>query len=974
MLKVNYINEIKKVLDFSGKNTYNTQFENLEESKIFDNFYKEFIKYFEFQLNNILSEFSNEQFNINVDKILLNCMESFRNDMIGICNKILISEIYKMKEKGELVGKTKVDRYSYFNNLLDGKMKLKIIEENPVLDYLIINKINTKLAHIKECLIRLKKDFIEITDKFDIDIKLINKLLLDEGDTHNNGKSVIILEFDKGIKIVYKPHSMDSDESFNRLVDYINKSNYFKYDLKTANSINKNDYGWQEFITYKECESKEEVKAYFFRIGMLIAVFNLIRSKDFHYENIVAHGGYPVPIDVETIISNRENTLDNEKCLNLISRNFAMEVENSIYGTLMIPQNLEMINFPIDMSGLNGGLNSENDIELSKIINVGTDEIGYQKIKANIDEKQNRVKYKGNLIEIKDYISYIIVGLDKGYEFIIGKREELIDLIKNNKIFKGKYRQVLRATAKYVKFLDAAIHPLYTSKFENRNKIFSYLFGHSKISNKLRKRIESEISQLYVNDVPYFWTEFNSKDIYGADGTCIPRYYDKTMCELIIDRIKLADQMDKQKQILYLKSSIASLIKIQDSNKYKENYSSVILNDFKVSNDKKIKYIEISKKIADYLQNLCIWNSKKDKCTFMALNAQNDGAIKYGSLNRNLYEGLGIVLFFATLYKETKGSSYKKIIDGILNGYDEIYMDSISEIKSSGVFTGIGSLIYIYYNLWVIFKEKKFYDKYRKCLEKILKLDFTEREFDVIHGAAGLSILLSNIYLKERDSFILDLMNKCGEKLYFELKDKSKKHLTGFSHGYAGYSTALFVLAYYLNNDKYYKLAKSLINIENKYIDFKRNNWMDLRSNTNLADPVYWCHGAAGITLARILAKQYLKKEDKKILDNNIEMGLNKILKDGFDSNKNDSICHGIFGNLDCILVIAKKNHDKSLLKIIYNIADKECEAMVKNGIKCANPLKVETINFMLGISGIGYELLRLYNNNIPSVLALEVF
>lgn len=975
MINVNYRNDIidiLDILDIYNNISDNSKVKHIEKCGIFDNFYKEILTYFEFELKNIILDFNKEDVELNLDGILLDCVLSFRNDMISLCKKILISELYKMKEANKLIGATKIERYNYFDDLLLGEMKFNIIKENPVLSYLIINKLNTKLIHIRECLERFISDYKEITENFNISIKVLNRMILDEGDTHNNGKSVIILEFDKGIKLVYKPHSMDSDESFTRLIDYINNSNYLKYNLKSVKSINKNNYGWQKFITYKECENEYEVKAHFYRVGVLIAIFNLIRSKDFHYENIIAHGEFPMPIDMETIISNRKTILDHPKSIDSLTRNFSMEIENSIYSTLMLPQNLEMINFQYDMSGLNGGVDLENTIEFSRIVNIGTDEIGYQKIKGHIESKQNRVKYNGELIDLKEYVQDIAIGINEGYDFIIEKKEELIYLIKNNKIFNGKYRQVLRSTSKYVKFLEAAIHPFYTNEFEKRRKVLSHLYGKQELTDEIRSRIDSEVKQLYRNDVPYFLAEFNSENLQSDDGMCLSGYYDKTMCDLIIERISMANNLDKEKQILYLKSSIASLVKIQDSNKYKQSYPSNILYDLKVSKDN--KYIDIAKRISDYIESICIWNNKRDKCSLVALNVHGDGSIKNGPLNKNLYEGSGVILFLASLLKVTKEEKYKHIIESLLNGYDELHIDTQNFFKSSGVFTGFGSLLYLNYNLWKITKDKTFYDKYKEYLEMILITDNSDMQLDIIDGVAGLIIVLSNIYSKNNESLIIDVMKKIGEKLYSELKDLSKEYLTGFSHGYAGFSLALFILSYYLNNEEYYNLAKALIEKENKHIDLKKLNWKDLRDENNQVDQVYWCHGASGITLSRVLAREYLRECDAEILDNDIEMGINKILKNGFELNLNNSICHGTFGNLECLLVIAKKTENKELMKKVHLIAAKECNKIIENGIKCANPLKVETVNFMLGISGVGYELLRLYDNSIPSVLALEVF
>lgn len=974
MMEVDCIAKVKEILEHFNETQIEgiLQTDKLDKTNIFDNFYKEYLWYFEINLKSILSDLKNLDFGMKEDKIVFSCLQSLRNDLIDISKKILISELYKMKEKDQLIGKNKYERYEYFNSLLTGNKQLEIIEANPVMAFLIINKLQTKLNLIKECFERFACDYKEIKYAFDLDIKNLENIWLDEGDTHNDGKSVIILEFNYKNKLVYKPHTMAPDESFGKLVNYINDSRYLKCPLKVAKAINKGRYGWQEFIKHKQCDNINQIKDHFYRIGVLLSIFNIIKSKDFHYENIIANGEYPVPIDLETILSNSKNELSVHEYG--LAEAFVKEIDQSIYGSLMIPQNLEMFKFSVDLSGINGGSYEAQSIEFTRILNTGTDEIGYERVKDSIGEKQNRVKYNGKVVELQEYIPDIEKGLSDGYDFFIENKEKLISLIMDGKVFSGEYRQVLRATANYVKFIDAAIHPVYTNDFESRIKVFNYLYGKGQLTDERKTRVNSEINQLLKNDVPYFWAKFDTHDLHSADGTCLKDYYQRTICESVVGKIQLADKKEKEKQILYMKASIASLISIQNSNKYTEKYANDIFSNMVEHHNKSDRYIQIAKKIGEYLADMAIWNSDKDKCSFMALNYQTDGCIKYGPLNVKLYEGSGLLLFLSQLSRLTGDNKYKKIVESAILGFDELFNKIELQITSEGVFTGIGSLTFTYYSLWTITKDKLFYDRYKECLKRLIDFDFSKSEvIDVIDGVAGLSIMGSNIYEKENDDMLLELMEKCGEKLYSELAEEKDGYLTGFSHGYAGFSTALFMLAQHLNNEKYYNLGKDLVRKENEYYSEEKKNWKDLRPNHHEADPVFWCHGAAGVALSRAISKEYLKENDKCFLDRDIDLAVSKTLEYGFTSDMNQSLCHGSFGNIDCLLSVAIKTKDLELLERVYLTVDAECEKIIKNGIECANPLRVETINFMLGISGVGYQLLRLYDNNIPSILSLQV-
>ena len=51
----------------------------------------------------------------------------------------------------------------------------------------------------------------------------------------------------------------------------------------------------------RNCEDEAEIRAYYGRLGSLLALIHALQGNDFHLENVVAAGPYPVAIDLETI-------------------------------------------------------------------------------------------------------------------------------------------------------------------------------------------------------------------------------------------------------------------------------------------------------------------------------------------------------------------------------------------------------------------------------------------------------------------------------------------------------------------------------------------------------------------------------------------------------------------------------------------------------------------------------------------------
>src|SRR5262249_29860002 len=75
--------------------------------------------------------------------------------------------------------------------------------------------------------------------------------------------------------------------------------------------------------------------------------------------------------------------------------------------------------------------------------------------------------------------------------------------------------------------------------------------------------------------------------------------------------------------------------------------------------------------------------------------------------------------------------------------------------------------------------------------------------------------------------------------------------LNGMSHGAAGFAYALALLADATNHHKFADAALRCIAFENASYDPQRNNWPYFFGNDEPLWPCQWCHGAAGIGIAR---------------------------------------------------------------------------------------------------------------------------
>ena len=201
--------------------------------------------------------------------------------------------------------------------------------------------------------------------------------------------------------------------------------------------------------------------------------------------------------------------------------------------------------------------------------------------------------------------------------------------------------------------------------------------------------------------------------------------------------------------------------------------------------------------------------------------------------------------------------------------------------------------------------------------------------------------------------------------------------LTGFSHGNAGIAWALGELADLTGEARFLTAERAAVAYERSLFSAEAKNWPDLRDrnalgltgDTDQANSMCaWCHGAAGIGLARILSLGRLDESATRV---EIEAALETTLAQGFGDNH--SLCHGDLGNLETLLQAGERLADPRWSAEAGRMAAATLASIRRNGWICGVPSGVETPGLMTGLAGIGYGLLRLAEpKRTPSVLAIE--
>ena len=123
-------------------------------------------------------------------------------------------------------------------------------------------------------------------------------------DPHDGGRTVAVVRFASGLRVVYKPRPVGLEAAFGRLLQWWNRS-AGGLELVVPRVVVRRGYGWMEFVDHAACPDRQAAGHYYERAGVLIALAGLLDATDLHCGNVIAHGEHPVVVDLETLLQPR---------------------------------------------------------------------------------------------------------------------------------------------------------------------------------------------------------------------------------------------------------------------------------------------------------------------------------------------------------------------------------------------------------------------------------------------------------------------------------------------------------------------------------------------------------------------------------------------------------------------------------------------------------------------------------------------
>jgi len=889
--------------------------------------------------------------------------------------KSFILELNASRVLGLLQGETSADRFRAFCALLNTTQgRAAFLSEYPVLARALACRARCWAGAVTHCLRAIGSDTVALRQPFGCgDPGSVRQISRGLGDSHAGGRTVRVVEFESGRKLVFKPRSLAAEIHFARLIEWaVDRGWSPEYEWHAMWTAE--DRGWSEFVSYEPCAGDAAVGRFYERLGGLTLLLHLVCGTDVHYENMIARGEHPHLIDLESILSPKLKSAMRRPL------HAAAPLSDTVLSVGVLPRIGEgWEERPgVDTSGI-GGRPGQLFPRQTKIVDKpGTDEMHLANADRMTASNLNRPYEEGSRLDAYAFRDRFEAGFARMYDLALANKEELVSGPAGvGRFANDRVRVILKATAKYARLLGEGNHPDVLRDGMDREWLWDVLWKRPD-PVLWRGVVEAEIRDLTSGDIPAFWSQPSSSILQDSADTPIGGLVEETGIQRAVRRIGQLSADDKRLQQWCVRAAFSTA---QDSRRV-PSHNECDRGEGLRSSCLRAVAIELGESL-----RTTVFRTPRG-LSWTTLRSQPGAPLDPGWIGDDMYDGLpGVLLFLARLGVETAdeaiGSLAKTLAEQLLRAPRSRFRG-----MGAGAFTGLGGIVYVLSHLGHLWRDAAYLDKADSLLPSLRRAIERDQHFDLMSGAAGAIMGLRAFHAMTDSPSALSVIEVAARRLVSAavplkagcawLLPEEERPIGGMSHGASGIAMALAVSWRLVGDDLLRRSALAACEYEDSLYLPRWANWADLREvsleearTSDHRGMVAWCHGAPGIGLARLCLADTLG--EPRLLDA-AQLALQSTIASGM-KDESHCLCHGALGNIEFVRRMAARLD----LSYVHDAADQALQRISGElregppvcGYRTSVPFAVPGL--MVGMSGIGYACLQNMNEReVPSVLTLE--
>lgn len=445
----------------------------------------------------------------------------------------------------------------YTAAFFDGRAQA-FFETFPVLARVVAIMAQQWGAHVSRLVSRLNDDYGSIRSVVGTDeLGGVARVEEGAGDIHDDGESVVVVEFESGDEIVYKPRSVEPAKELYAFEDWLHEEFEDFPELQTPDVLDRSTYGWVEEVEHGTFSDVSEIRDYYERAGALLCVLYVLDTADIHFQNLIAADTSLVVIDAETImhtnvtIAETSNASTNEKIRESV-------VRSSVLKTDMLPYRME------DGGNSRSGLAMMDVRESDALVvtwkHVNTDAMAFEYEHPSTEPEENYPSYGGEPAAPDLFLDEIVSGFETAYDEILRSRDEVIRRIEER--FSGvRVRQILQHTGLYRALIKTLSNPRYLRNgvrqdVKIRKTLAKKWDGSEFVENPDEEILRAEGRALFRRDVPRFYLMSDTDELYLEDRKVTTGFFEQSGIERVRNKILAMSEEDRDFQTGLIRASL----------------------------------------------------------------------------------------------------------------------------------------------------------------------------------------------------------------------------------------------------------------------------------------------------------------------------------------------------------------------------------------------------------------------------------
>ncbi|MEU2758800.1 MULTISPECIES: type 2 lanthipeptide synthetase LanM family protein [unclassified Streptomyces] len=885
-----------------------------------------------------------------------------------IAARTLVTELHEARRLGRLSGEGPEERFRDFVALTARRDGLdRLVTGYPVLARLLATACLTSADAFAELVTRLAADrhllapagvFGDRAGSPDGALRTyagpgaLTGVEAGAGDSHRGGRSVMLLRFADGTRLVYKPRPLAAHRHFNSLVEWFG-SLPGAPGLRVLRILDRGDYGWAEFVEERPCASEAETRQFYRRQGALLALLHTLDGTDLHHENLIACGPHPVLVDVETLF---HPPLGPARSTDPAAR----ALHDSVHRVGLLPQLLVGDTTALDMSAIGGGRASSSPIETADWAEAGTDRMRLVRRAGRFTESANRPRLGTEAADPSAYTEDLCDGFRAGYTVIHDHRDELLSAEGPLRRFaEDEVRVVPRPTWTYTTLLDESTHPDLMRDAAERHQVLSLLRTPLLGVPALSGVEDEEIAELWCGDVPVFATRPGSTELWSGTGRAVagpapdgaaPGADAPSGLARVEAKVRAMDTVDRQDQERIIRTAMVSTSPRLPHRPGPGGRQSA------ATAPEPEQLLSAARSVGDQLVSLAYRHEARTN--WIGLELLGERYWRLTPMAADLAGGYtGPALFLAQLAALTGVSRYAEaarealapvpgLLDALHGRADEL------GALGSGAYAGLGGIAYTLTEVGTLLSDPEVLDLAGPAVRLSCAANAAEDGYGVRGGAAGGLVALLAVYHATGRPQAWWGAVRCADRL----ADAPVPDTGGFADGAAGIGWALLRLVAAGGDTRHRSAGLAALRRATVLTD-----------STTAHGPA-WCEGAAGVALA--IADSPAAREDPE-LSGWLAARSGELA--GAGPLADDSLCHGESGLLELLAHSALPALLPDIRATWVRRAGTLLASADRAGPQCGTPGGVPHPGLLTGLAGIGHGLLRAgFPDRIGSALLLD--